>query len=97
MPTSKTSANVLIDICNYCFSHYLLKHVLFHVFKMTRKTVYLARIFQAISSNRSNGKILIDLLEVIAENGGEGGAENSNMIIVRKEREKIKLEMQTTP
>ena len=86
MPTSKTSANVLIDICNYCFSHYLLKHVLFHVFKMTylqkatfrktsRKTVYLARIFQAISSNRSNGKILIDLLEVIAENGGGGGGQ----------------------
>ena len=30
MPTSKTSANVLIDIWNYCFSNYLLKHVLFH-------------------------------------------------------------------
>ena len=83
MPTSKISANVLIDIWNYCFSNYLLKHVLFHIFEMTylekatfkkpsRKTVYLARIFQAISSNRSNGKIL-DLLEVIAENGGGGG------------------------
>ena len=107
MPTSKTSANGLMDIWNYCFSHYLLKHVLFYVFKMTylqkatfrkplRKTVYLARIFQAISSNRSNGKILIDLLEVIAESGG-GGSENSNMIVVRKEKEKIKLEMQTTP
>ena len=64
--------------------------------KPSRKTVYLARIFQAISSNRSNGKILIDLLEVIAENRGGGGG-NSNMIIVRKEKEKIMLEMQTTP
>ena len=81
---------------------------LFYVFQMaylekarfrkpSRNTVmYIVRIFQPISSNRSYGKILIDFVGINCRI--QGGSVNSNIITLRKrKREKKNLKCKRRP